>query len=114
MKLPVWTMEDGVTLIRDLQTKALHKGYHLALGGGVLNRGFSYNDLDIVALPLDGKEVVEPSKLVKVFTPYLGTVVTSFDPDGPSVQSGDDARVFVFRTDEGKRIDLLFYTRAGK
>lgn len=47
----VWVIEDALALIRRLQPKALECGYALSLGGGVLNAGFSWKDLDIVAVP---------------------------------------------------------------
>jgi hypothetical protein len=46
-----WTLENSVELIRLLQPLAHRHGYHLALAGGILNRGFSEKDLDVVALP---------------------------------------------------------------
>ena len=100
---PRWTLEEGLELIRTIQTKALHKGYHLALGGGVLNRGWSLNDLDIIALPMDGKHPVKPWVLANILQPYLGTPK---DPNvgGPSVNGN---RVFSFNTADGRKVDLL-------
>lgn len=46
-----WTLENSVELIRILQPLAHKHGYHLALAGGILNRGYSDKDLDVVALP---------------------------------------------------------------
>lgn len=46
-----WTLENSVELIRILQPLAHQHGYHLALAGGILNRGYSDKDLDVVALP---------------------------------------------------------------
>jgi hypothetical protein len=47
-----WSLEQALTLIRTVQPFAQHAGYHLALAGGVLNRGSSHHDLDIVVMPL--------------------------------------------------------------
>jgi hypothetical protein len=46
-----WTLENSVELIRILQPLAHQHGYHLALAGGILNKGYSEKDLDVVALP---------------------------------------------------------------
>jgi hypothetical protein len=46
-----WDLVSAISLIRDLQPKAHKLGYNLTLGGGVLNNGWSGNDLDIVAIP---------------------------------------------------------------
>jgi hypothetical protein len=50
-----WTLTNALATIRAFQFKALQLGYHLALAGGVLNKGQSEKDLDIVVLPLDGQ-----------------------------------------------------------
>ncbi len=47
----VWTLDLALELIRNLQPAAMQKGYYLALAGGVLNNGYSVNDLDLVAVP---------------------------------------------------------------
>lgn len=52
-----WTIEEGLTLIRGLQPQAKAYGYHIALGGGVLNKGTSEKDLDLYFLPLDNKDL---------------------------------------------------------
>lgn len=46
-----WALKDALVLIRDIQTEAMELGYYIALAGGVLNEGFSENDLDLVAVP---------------------------------------------------------------
>lgn len=47
-----WGLDDALTLIRRLQKTARLLGYHIALGGGVLNKGTSEKDLDLYFLPL--------------------------------------------------------------
>lgn len=49
----VWTLEQALTLIRSLQPSLRSYGFHLCLGGGVLNAGESRKDLDLYFLPLD-------------------------------------------------------------
>lgn len=46
-----WTMEEALTLIRELEPKMSAAGWHVALGGGVLLRGQSEHDLDLVFFP---------------------------------------------------------------
>lgn len=48
-----WTLKEALDLIRALQVDVGVFGYHLCLGGGVLNRGHSNKDLDLYFLPLD-------------------------------------------------------------
>jgi len=45
----MWTLENSLPLFRELQGIARPYGYFLALGGGVINKGYSAHDLDIVA-----------------------------------------------------------------
>lgn len=47
-----WTLEDALALIRALQPMCRKFNFHLALGGGVLNNGFSEKDLDLYFLPV--------------------------------------------------------------
>lgn len=52
-----WTMEDGLKLVRALQPEARKFGYHLSLGGSVLNQGHSHKDIDLYFLPFENKGV---------------------------------------------------------
>ncbi len=47
---PTWTLEEALILVRALQPTAWQYGYHLCLGGGVLNKGVSSKDLDLYFL----------------------------------------------------------------
>lgn len=49
---PMWTYEDAHNVITALQEETREFLYHVVLGGGVLNNGESYKDLDLVFLPL--------------------------------------------------------------
>ncbi len=50
----MWTIENGLKLVRALQPLTREFNYHLALGGGVLNKGESEKDLDLYFLPMGG------------------------------------------------------------
>jgi hypothetical protein len=47
----IWTLEGAQELIATIQPKIRALNYHVALGGGVLNRGYSDKDLDLYFLP---------------------------------------------------------------
>lgn len=49
----MWTLDETLTFIRQIQPDLQREGYAAALGGGVLNRGVSENDLDLIIYPLD-------------------------------------------------------------
>lgn len=46
-----WTMRRGVALARTLEQALKAVGYHVALAGGVLHRGASDHDLDLIVFP---------------------------------------------------------------
>lgn len=54
-----WKLEDGLKLIRAIQTKVKTYGYHVALGGGVLNHGSSQKDLDLYFLRMNNSKIKE-------------------------------------------------------
>ena len=49
--VPGWILEDALVLIRDIQPSIRGFQYHVVLGGGVLNKGWSGKDLDLYFLP---------------------------------------------------------------
>lgn len=50
----MWTFENAIRVIRALQPATREFNYHLALGGGVLNKSYSNKDLDLYFLPMGG------------------------------------------------------------
>jgi hypothetical protein len=70
----MWTLEDGLALVRKLE-KELAPHYHAALGGGVLHRGSSDHDLDIVILPHHANHL-DVGEIHKVLQAHLRLVVT--------------------------------------
>lgn len=55
----VWTYEQAHKVILKLQQDSRSFGYHLCLGGGVLNHGASSKDLDLYFLPLDNDKNIK-------------------------------------------------------
>lgn len=47
-----WYLPDAQLLVRELQAKLWPVGWHVALGGGVLNHGYSDKDVDLYVLPI--------------------------------------------------------------
>lgn len=48
----LWTLNDALVFIRELQPRAMDAGWCILLAGGVLNRGTG-PDLDVLAYPRD-------------------------------------------------------------
>jgi hypothetical protein len=83
-KKTLWTLDTARTLIGKLQPKLHDIGWHVVLGGGVLNDGESANDLDLYVLPMNIEErnegavwgvleeVLEPAETFKLHGPPYG------------------------------------------
>ncbi len=54
-----WTLDDGLKLVRGLQPNAKRYGYHMTLGGSVLNLGISSKDIDLYFLPFNNSKVAK-------------------------------------------------------
>jgi len=80
-----WTLEDALGLIRALQPKTRKWNYHLALGGGVLNNGFSEKDLDLYFLPMGSMRKSSDSKGLVA---WLNEMWGQGEPIGQSVLRG--------------------------
>ena len=48
----LWYLADAQLIVRSLQALVWPMGWHIALGGGVLNHGYSDKDLDLYVLPI--------------------------------------------------------------
>ena len=84
--VPMWTLDAGLTMAAQVQAGSRKFGYHVALGGGVLNRGESFKDLDVYFLPLDSDTMSPDSAGVLTWLESLWGVSESInDPNyGPS------------------------------
>lgn len=54
----IWELEEAVELIQKLEGRVRPCNFHTCLGGSVLHKGFSNNDLDIFILPIDESDVI--------------------------------------------------------
>lgn len=83
-------LPDALLLVRQLQAIAWPLNYHVTLGGGILNHGYSDKDMDIYMLPIyprpdDGRAVGhDVAKLVAKVSYVLGTAVQDYS-DKPSL-----------------------------
>lgn len=84
-----WTLEDALNLIRGLQKETRRYGYHLTLGGGVLNNGESQKDLDLYFLPLQNPKFPtdNPENLVSWLTKMWGPYETMGEDYGLTLET---------------------------
>lgn len=50
----MWDLDAGLLVVRMLQQDVRAYGYHVAIGGGVVDNGVSNKDLDLYFLPMGG------------------------------------------------------------
>jgi hypothetical protein len=81
----MWAITDALTVVRSMQYTARGFNFHIALGGGVLNRGESEKDLDLYFLPMDNGDGCDFTGLLAWFG-KLGGVT----PIGCDDNYGDD------------------------
>lgn len=75
-----WTLEDSLKIIRAVQPETRRFGFHLCLGGGVLNYGESNKDLDLYFLPMDNGEAPDPKGMLE----FLESLWGSYESIGSS------------------------------
>lgn len=99
-----WYLEEGVKMIRDMQERAWSKGFHLNLGGGVLNKGYSRSDLDILVMYGLYEESYDRLGLVNEFKYHYDLRLED------TVEKCDVITVYKLRENNplGRRIDLVF------
>lgn len=68
-----WQLHDALDLIRSLQVHVKPIGFHISLGGGVLNTGSSKKDLDLYFLPMSSvTDATQTDKLLAFLTETWG------------------------------------------
>lgn len=50
-----YSLDFAAKLVSGIQESCMKRGYYIALAGGVINKGWSTNDIDLVAVPMAGE-----------------------------------------------------------
>lgn len=104
----MWNLNEAVSLIRRIEPALSAAGYHCGLTGGVLFKGESVKDLDIIIYPhkysLGLGFDLKPARAIieSIFNP-----VEKCNCESTS-QLRDDKLVSWIKTEDGKRIDFFF------
>lgn len=69
---PMWTLMEAIELIGPFQAALRPFDFHVALGGGVLNKGSSINDLDLYVLPVFKDRPYHWNALEQLIYEFLG------------------------------------------
>lgn len=102
----IWLLDEALVLVQLLQPQSRIYGYHLAMGGGVLNTGYSCKDLDLYFLPLDNvDDTPDVEGLKRWLEGVFGTSEPISDPEYGGETSAYAAKwKFV---NMGKRVDVF-------
>jgi hypothetical protein len=103
-----WTLEDALAHVRDIQLSTRKFGYHLTLGGGVLNNGYSEKDLDLFFLPLDdSKTPRDPHGMLDFLTKFYRTTPVSINNTEGYGPSDLYTHKVKFNDGHGRRVDVF-------
>jgi hypothetical protein len=115
-----WYLADALLTIRQLQALVWPMGYHVALGGGVLNHGYSDKDLDLYVLPLGSVLAQNPDDVLEALNKHFERIGVSYEGDAESVQEFEKAHgvgswdrnsyfahSVCYFLDSGKKIDVF-------
>jgi hypothetical protein len=111
--MPKWDLVHGLYVIRAIQPQIRKYGFHVALAGGVLNKGESDKDLDLVFLPMGGfdrsKDVCDGDALLIYLSELWGQAQPlGADPDYNDVAENSlYLHAVKFQTVFGQRIDCF-------
>lgn len=97
----MWTLEEAVALVRQIQPTLHASRWHVALGGGVLNKGTSQKDLDLYFFPFDSN--VRPVFGYLTFLWGNASPLSRLENEYPKNAHFDSMKFFP----EGKRIDVF-------
>lgn len=99
----IWSLIDGIDLIRQVEQIVIPLGYHAALAGSVLMKGGSDKDLDII--------LYKHNKKVKVFSKkrVLKALEQCNIINHQRVEFFEYDKKYVYKTEYlTKRIDIFF------
>lgn len=109
-----WTLDEALTVIRDLQPRIKALGWHVALAGGVLNVGRSDKDLDLVFLPLQNTAIdpastaVDTHELIVLLDGTFGKAQGGWSDASPTWEPCAWMRVqYGYQLANGQRIDVF-------
>ena len=103
-----WTTATAKPWINKFQKLSRDYGYHVCLGGSILNKGISEKDLDIYFLPMGDQIPQNPGGLLEKIGKKVNDTPEEF---GPSSKYPETQFPYIWKgkveTADGKRIDIF-------
>ena len=103
----MWTFQEAKPILDSCQALSRTFGYHMCLGGGVLNKGVSTKDLDIYFLPLDNNDSIPNPK--GLLSALQALFFAKFEQLGKPYEGNSLPYIFKGKLVQanGKRIDVF-------
>lgn len=101
----MWDMIGATKFIQALETQIWPQGYHCGLTGGVLYKGYSAKDLDVIIYPHTKGQGLNKKDLFSFITKWSQAEVANSCESISQIRDGKDVRWLEI---SGKRIDLFF------
>jgi hypothetical protein len=111
----MWDIDAGLLLVRTIQQDIRKFGFHVAIGGGVVNNGFSEKDLDLYFLPMGGftanwRRTSNPGELLKYLENLWGlTQAIGNDNYGDREPLSAYRKAAKFYRNKQERIDCFIF-----
>lgn len=106
----VWTLAEGLDLVRILQPKLRALDYHVVIGGGVINKGVSTKDLDLYLLPVFKNRPYQFEAIEQVIFDVVGKHKDLWKTSD-QLEIGSGQRCFKYQwaceTKDRKRVDVF-------
>jgi len=100
--LPLWSQAEAIDLAAQIERAAYKIGYHAALTGSCLYRGFSSKDCDIILYPHKSRETKPAADVLARLAEKCGVVVVE-----ERKHTYDDKEVWWCKVGE-RRVDIFF------
>lgn len=108
----MWTLDEALNLIREIQPQLRLQNYHVTLGGGVLNKGNSIKDLDLYFLPLEDDSVHPDDRKIIDPVAVMTIMYKICDSYGEGMEEYEGLRITYtqklrYMTKDNKQIDVF-------
>jgi hypothetical protein len=100
-------LEDGIRICRMIEQTIAPLGYHCALGGSLMYRGYSSKDIDVIIYPRNNN----PTNIIKI-NKALRVIGFEHTKECQTASAAPGQNVFpMYECDTGIRVDIFYMER---